>query len=105
MILAHRCDGRGGALIEGIYAEPLPNSQEMAYRRDELELRAGRCRYCNLVYLWPPKEMRLSEAHCPRCGAPLSQTSPRLIKKGYQMFIDKPLGPGAGKRLERTGSP
>lgn len=41
---------------------------------------SGRCRRCNVRYLWPGKP-RLKDAYCPNCGYKLSATT-HMFKAG-----------------------
>lgn len=37
--------------------------------------RQGKCGRCRVVFEWPGRTPRVSDAHCPRCGARLAQTT------------------------------
>ena len=70
------------------------------------ELQLGRCAPCRMAFRWPVKARhRLMEAYCPHCGRKLTQTSHLLKRNVAWLTIAKPLGPGAGKRLQRGERP
>lgn len=47
--------------------------------------RTGRCRKCNIRFIWNQKMGRLKDMTCPKCGRPLQQTTHMF--KGTTMKI------------------
>lgn len=49
----------------------------------------GRCRPCRILYSWPRGAKRLlRDARCSLCHAPLAQTAPSLLKRGFNRHSD-----------------
>lgn len=36
---------------------------------------SGRCRKCNIRFIWPRRYGKLSDMNCPQCGIPLRGTT------------------------------
>jgi predicted SprT family Zn-dependent metalloprotease len=71
--------------IFSLTSEPIEPGTNLEY----LTERSGRCRQCNIRYLWLRRLGNLSHMKCPKCGGRLSLTTYRfrgetrwIMKKG-----------------------
>ncbi|KKL22830.1 hypothetical protein LCGC14_2431490 [marine sediment metagenome] len=76
-----------------LYAQPITEIGE--------EMRQGRCKPCAMAFRWPihgvHRPLQLSEAHCPHCGRPLTQTT-HLLRAANWMNILEPLTDGGARK-------
>ena len=94
------------------YRERLEIDELVSIDQMSRALTAGRCKRCEIVYVWPRRHrVLLSRAICKVCGRGLTQTSPRMISPhGKRAYFECPRerptkpapkddGPPALKRL------
>ncbi len=62
----------------------------------------GKCCVCKHAVLWPQSDrIKLREAHCPRCGEPLQQTTHSI---SWPRHVERPIDGAAAakKKAART---